>query len=107
MAEWVALTLKEEGVSAPAGFAYLGHSLRSGGSSAAEAIKESRFRGNWLGGWSQTGRTRERHYMDPSVLPTAAAFELLGWLLDGTYSTGEFERAHPQRSRGSRVRAGR
>jgi len=107
MAEWVALTLKEEGVSAPAGFAYLGHSLRSGGSSAAEAIKVSRFRGNWLGGWSQTGRTRELHYMDPSVLPTAAAFELLGWLLDGTYSTGEFERAHPQRSRGSRVRAGR
>ena len=54
MAEWVALTLKEEGVSAPAGFAYLGHSLHSGGSSAAEAIKVSRFRGNWLGGWSQT-----------------------------------------------------
>ena len=34
----------------------------------------SRFRGNWLGGWSQTGRTRELHYLDPSVRPTASAY---------------------------------
>ena len=106
MAEWVERTLKEEGVRAPAGFAYLGHSLRSGGSSAAEAIKVPRFRGNWLGGWAQSGRTRELHYMDPSVLPTPAAYELLGWLLDGTYSTGEPERVLPQRSL-SRAGAGR
>ena len=44
-----------------------------------------RFRGNWLGGWSQSGKTRELHYMDPSVLPSRAAYGLLGWLLDGTY----------------------
>ena len=44
-----------------------------------------RFRGNWLGGWSQNGRTRELHYMDPSVLPSPEAYELLGWLLDGSY----------------------
>ena len=85
MAGWVSETLDEEGVRAPAGFVYLGHSLRAGGSSAAEAIRVPRFRGNWLGGWSQNGRTRELHYMDPSVLPSPEAYELLGWLLDGSY----------------------
>ena len=50
-----------------------------------EAIRVPRFRGNWLGGWSQNGRTRELHYMDPSVLPSPEAYELLGWLLDGSY----------------------
>ncbi|EOD15595.1 Integrase [Emiliania huxleyi CCMP1516] len=78
MVGWVSETLDEEGVRAPAGFVYLGHSLRSGGSSAAEAIRVPRFRGNWLGGWSQNGRTRELHYMDPSVLPSPEAYELLG-----------------------------
>ena len=66
----------------------LGHSLRSGGSSAAEAILVPRFRGNWLGGWSQSGRTRELHYLDPSVLPTTSAFQLFGWLLQGVYEAG-------------------
>ena len=65
--------------------AQLGHSLRSGGSSAAEAIGVSRYLGNWLGGWSQTGRTRELHYLDPhldpSIGPTPGAYALLGWLL--------------------------
>ena len=85
MSAWVAETLSEMGVAAPAGFAYQGHSLRSGGSSAAEAIGVPRFRGNWLGGWSQAGKTRELHYMDPSVLPSPEAYALMGWLLDGAY----------------------
>lgn len=85
MSEWVADVLKQLGVAAPAGFAYKGHSLRSGGSSAAEAIGVSRYRGNWLGGWSQTSKTRELHYIDPSVPPTPAAYALLGWLLDASY----------------------
>ena len=50
MSAWVETTLSEEGVVAPPGFIYLGHSLRSGGSSAAEAIGVSRYLGNWLGG---------------------------------------------------------
>ena len=85
MSAWVSVVLDELGMSAPAGFAYLGHSLRSGGSSAAEAIGVPRFRRNWLGGWSQSGRTRELHYLDPSILPTPAAYALLGWLLDSHY----------------------
>ena len=82
---WVHDTLAAMGVSAPAGFAYLGHSLRSGASSAMEAIGISRFRGNWMGGWSQTGRTRELHYIDPSILPSPAAYSWFGWLRDGAY----------------------
>jgi len=85
MEAWVSVTLDEIGAVAPPGFAYLGHSLRSGGSSAAEAIKVPFFRGNWLGGWSQSGNTRQLHYLDPSVLPTAAAHALFGWLLAGEY----------------------
>ena len=85
MSTWLAIALEEEGVSAPPGFAYLGHSLRSGGSSAAEAIGVPRYRGNWLGGWSPTSRVREESYLDPSVLPTPAAYALFGWLRAGTY----------------------
>eukprot|EP00967_Tisochrysis_lutea_P114108 scaffold181594_cov44-Tisochrysis_lutea.AAC.1 len=38
MSQWVAQALAQAGVQAPPGFAYLGHSIRSGASSAAEAI---------------------------------------------------------------------
>ena len=85
MSHWVTSTLTEAGIIAPPGFAYLGHSLRSGGSSAAEAILVPHFRGNWLGGWSQSSSTRELHYIDPSILPTPAAHALFGWLLAGAY----------------------
>lgn len=95
MSTWLSQTLSEEGISAAYGFAYQGHSLRSGGSSAAEAVGVSRYRGNWLGGWSQQGRTRELHYLDPSVLPTPAAFAFFGWLQQGMYETDDaaWERA--------------
>ena len=54
-----------------------------------------RFRGNWLGGWSQRGRTRELYYIDPSVLPSEGAFALFGWLLAGAYRVepAEWQRA--------------
>ena len=92
MSTWVTGVLDQLGIRAGDGFAYQGHSLRSGGSSAAEAIGVSRYRGNWLGGWSQTGTTRERHYIDPSITPTPGAYALLGWLLHGDYSCGDVER---------------
>ena len=43
-----------------------------------EAIGVSRYRGNWIGGWSQSGRTRELHYLDPSIGPSDGAWVLLG-----------------------------
>eukprot|EP00967_Tisochrysis_lutea_P118501 scaffold192540_cov26-Tisochrysis_lutea.AAC.1 len=65
----------------PKGFAYLGHSIRSGASSAAEAIKVPRVRGDWLGGWAPGTLTRAKHHIDPTVGPSREAVALLGWLL--------------------------
>ena len=91
MPSWVARVLKAHRIVAPAGFAYQGHSLRSGGASAAEAIGVSSFRANWLGGWSQTSKTRELHYVDPSIAPSPAAYSLLGWLLSAAFDTNPAE----------------
>ena len=88
MSAWLADVLAEERVAAPEGFAYLGHSIRAGGSSAAEAIGVPRFRGNWLGGWSLGSSVRERLYIGPSILPTPAAHALFGWLAAGVYEAG-------------------
>jgi len=85
-------TLAAVEIATPSGFAYLGHSLRSGASSAAEAIKVPRARGDWLGGWAPGSATRDKHYIDPTVEPTPAAYRLLGWLLDSEYVV---LRAHP------------
>ncbi|KAL1524965.1 hypothetical protein AB1Y20_019841 [Prymnesium parvum] len=87
MSSWLHMQLRMVRVSAPPGFSYLGHSIRSGASSAAEAIGVSRFLGNWMGGWSQSGKTRELHYMDPSVRPCPAAFGFFGWMLEGCFET--------------------
>jgi hypothetical protein len=87
MSAWIAAALDAVGVHAPPGFTYLGHSLRSGGASAAEAIGVPAFRANWLGGWAPSSRVREQHYLDPSVLPSPEAHQLLGWLAQGAYET--------------------
>ena len=79
---------------AAAGFVYLGHSLRISGSSNAEAIGVSRFRGSWFGGWSQSARTRE---LQPALhrsiggADAPAAYALLGWQLTGDYAVGVLE----------------
>ena len=86
MSAWVARTLGAYGIVAPQGFAYLGHSLRSGASSAIEAIRVPRARADWLGGWAPGTATRDKHYIDPTIGPTSAAYALFIWLLDHQYS---------------------
>ena len=86
MSTWVREALAWVNVVPPKGFAYLGHSLRSGGASAAAAIGVPAFRANWLGGWAPSSNTREKHYVDPTVLPSTAAFQLLGWLLHASFT---------------------
>ena len=81
MATWLQLMLRKAHITTPVGFALRGHSLRSGGASAAEAIGVSRFKANWLGGWAQSGNTREKHYLDPTVPATREAYQFFGWLL--------------------------
>eukprot|EP00962_Isochrysis_galbana_P017248 scaffold4963_cov97-Isochrysis_galbana.AAC.2 len=63
-------------------------------SSAAEAIKVPRARGDWLGGWAPGSATRDKHYIDPTVEPTPAAYRLLGWLLDSEYVVHRARPAH-------------
>ena len=80
MSRWVASTLAYVHATPPAGFVYQGPSLRSGDASAAEAIGVPAARANWLGGWAVGSTTREKHYVDPTVPPSEAAWQLLGWL---------------------------
>ena len=49
----------------------------------------------WVGGWSPTSRTVDKHYIDPTVMPTPAAHALFGWLLQRSYQSdaGVWERA--------------
>ena len=67
----------------------------AGGSSVAEAIGVSRYKGNWLGGWSQTGTTPERHYMymDPAPRGTVPGRLLAAWrwLLNGQHECLQME----------------
>ena len=91
MSVCVSAVLAEMAICAPPGFAYLGHSLRSSAASVHEAIGVARFRANWVGGWSQSGRTRKMHYLDPPILPTPAAYALGGWLLGGHYNADELQ----------------
>lgn len=85
MESWVDAELAELGVRAPPGFAYRGHSIRSGAASAGSAIEVRRFILCWVGGWAPGSSTLERHYLDPSITPTPAAYAFFGWLLRGAY----------------------
>jgi hypothetical protein len=91
MSAWLQSALQRCGISAPAGFAYQGHSIRSGGASAMAAIGVERHLFIWLGGWARGSTTVDRHYLDPTVLPSPAAFALYGWALSRQYyaSPGE------------------
>ena len=79
------------GVSAPPGFAYQGHSLRSMAASAMAAIGVERHVYVWVCGWKAGSITVDKHYIDPTVRPTPAAFELYGWALSRQYVTSTAE----------------
>ena len=89
MSRWLAAALARTGAEAPQGFAYLGHSLRAGAVSAMAAIGVPRHLYVWLGGWSPSSRTVDKHYIDPTVLPSPAAFELFGWALSRQFVSGD------------------
>ena len=85
METWVAAALSRCKIKAPLGFAYQGHSLRSGGASAMAAIGVARHIYVWLGGWARGSSTVEKHYIDPTVLPSPAAYAFFGWALSRQY----------------------
>ena len=88
MEQWLAVALSVEGISAPPGFAYLGHSIRSMGASAMAAINVPRHVYIFIGGWARGSTVVDKHYIDPTFAPSAAARALYGWLLTHAYSAG-------------------
>ena len=86
MEKWVERRLHSVGVVAPPGFAYQGHSLRSMGASCMAAIGIERHIYVWVGGWARGSDTVDKHYIDPTVLPTPAAYALWGWALTRQYT---------------------
>ena len=89
MEQWVAAALQRVHVCAPPGFVYLGHSIRKLGASAMAAIGIERHIWMWIGGWTPGSRTPDKHYIDPTVQPTAAAYALYGWALKRCFTTGD------------------
>ena len=87
MEGWIAGLLQTLRIQAPPGFVYLGHSIRSGSASAMAAIGVPRHLYVWVGGWSPTSRTVDKHYIEPTVMPTPAAHALFGWLLQRSYQS--------------------
>ena len=39
----------------------------------------------WVGGWVRGSSVVDEHYVDPTVLPTPAAYALYGWALSRQY----------------------
>ena len=48
----------------------------------------------WVGEWRRSSPVVERDYIDPTILPSPAAYRLFGWLLSRQYeaSVGVVER---------------
>ena len=86
MEGWLKNALERVHVRAPAGFAYLGHSIRSMGASSMAAIGVEPHLYRWIGGWQRGSVVVEKHYVDPTVLPTPAAYALYGWALTRQYT---------------------
>ena len=77
---WLTQTLAHLRVSAPGGFQYSSHSLRSGAASAGRAINvRIEVIGFW-GGWASPD-TIFKYYIDPSVPADSACVAFFGWLL--------------------------
>ena len=50
------------------------------------AIRVERHILVWIGGWSVNSTTVDKHYIDPTVLPTPEAYMLYGWQLSRQYT---------------------
>ena len=86
METWLANALTRLGISAPPGFAYQGHSLRSMGASSMAAIGVERHLYTWICGWARGSEVVEKLYIDPTVLPDAACYAFYGWALSRQYA---------------------
>ena len=72
--------------SATPRFAYQGPPLRSVGTSCMAAIGVPSHIYIWIGGWTASRSVVAKHYIDPTVLPSPAAYAFWGWALGRQYS---------------------
>ena len=64
------------------------------GASAMAAIQVPRHMYIFIGGWARGSTVVDKHYIDPTFQPSAAARDLYGWLLAHAFTadTGTYER---------------
>ena len=77
---WLSLALLAVNSSAPAGFKWTSHSLRKGAASAASCIGAPLPVIKFMGGWAKNSSVTEGKYIDPTMIPTPAAWRFFGWL---------------------------
>ena len=87
LSSWLQSCCVAVGVSAPPGFSYSSHSLRSGAASAANAVGASLPHIRWLGNWAKDSDV-VHDYISPAILFTQAAFSFFGWLTPSAHLRG-------------------
>ena len=78
---WLKRALKRLGLTAPPGFSWTSHSLRSGPASAAHAIGVPEMIIKFYGHWAKNSSVWN-DYIDQTVRPTPAGRFFFGWLLE-------------------------
>ena len=73
--------LARAAVCPPPNTAYSPKSLRKGAASAMNAIGVPFTSVCYIGGWSTSSNTLYKHYIDPTVAASPAAYAFFGWLL--------------------------
>ena len=72
--------------SPPPGLKWTSHSLRKGAATYMSAVGVPLPTIRFWGGWARDSSV-VLHYIDPTALPSDAAFQLFGWLLGTTHRT--------------------
>jgi hypothetical protein len=76
----LSLSLRTLNTSAPAGFKWTSYSLRKGAASGASCIGASLPVIKYMDGWTKNSSVTKGKYIDPTMIPTNAAWRFFGWL---------------------------
>ena len=77
--KWLRCILLHLGIDPPPGELWTGHSLRKGAATGSHSIDVFLTKICHMGGWSITS-TSVHDYIDPTALPSPAAYYFFGWL---------------------------
>lgn len=84
---WLTLALQHITVNPPQGFVWTPRSLRSGAATACEKANIPRSTTEFLGGWAPRSVAVDKHYIDPSMPPSAAGRFFFAHLLADSAAT--------------------